>query len=585
MTVYPRMDESADLNDMNYSLAPYTPSPSVDRFGNSVAPGNHTFDNTFPFNPSFDTIEPSSLELYRTSHDDSCLDKCLDTYSPQGLHRNTVAQPFPPRSRPSTSSFPTPYHMPENNAFHTSTHQPLTHMYPDPFPDLGFKYGSHQDTRANHHCSNNEPQIGNYFNAADLGFLSQRPVPDDCASVNCSKYSCSSDCCSTQVCQEEACSGEGTPCDDLHCLDSATQPFEQVWAMNQGWHEPVQQNANPELHDQPCNHTNTEHDVAITLRDLSAPGAATVQQQQQQQQQQQYQQQQHGFPQFDCHLLSPADQPVDSARALSVPDYSQSSLSCTPDLDSVPPPLDGYLLEPPAEGKHVCKWILSAGGPGAQVKVCGTVCDDACSFQDHVCNEHISLLSSKTKYLCSWKGCSRRDDQVFASRNKLRRHIATHTEYKPHKCEICGEGFSAQQALDQHVRTHTGEMPYQCDIEGCFKKFKQKSALTMHKRTHTGEKPLVCNICGKKFGESSNLSKHRKTHNPVLSFECDEPGCKKRFKRNDQLKRHQETHRPGKKPGARARGPEGAGAPTLSPMSPETPQDSLLTDSEPQTQD
>jgi hypothetical protein len=31
-----------------------------------------------------------------------------------------------------------------------------------------------------------------------------------------------------------------------------------------------------------------------------------------------------------------------------------------------------------------------------------------------------------------WEGCSRKDDQVFASRNKLRRHISTHTSCRSH---------------------------------------------------------------------------------------------------------------------------------------------------------
>ncbi|KAI2629748.1 hypothetical protein GGR54DRAFT_277774 [Hypoxylon sp. NC1633] len=569
MTIYPRMDDSGDLNDASFDMS-FASSSSMDRFNNSVASNNQSFDNPFPFNTSsFDTIEPSSLELFHASHDDSCLDKCLNTFCPPGSHRNVYAPAFPPRSRPNTA-FSYPYHTPENSAFQVPQQQMFSQFYPDPFPDMNQKFDFGQDSKTAHQASKSESRIGNYFNVADLGVSSsKRQVPDDCASVNCSKYSCSSDCCSTQVCQEEACSGDGEPCDDLHCFDSGSQALDQLWNIDQVWPGPaaVQQNSaiHPIAHDHPCNHTNTEHDVAITLRDLSAPGAVAPQPQQQ-----------YGFAQSGCHLLDNSGQPNGPTRPLSLPDQNLSSLSGTPGVYSEPPSLEDSQQELPIMSKHACRWILSSGGLGALETVCGVVCEDTESLQEHLCNTHISQLSSKTKYVCLWKGCSRRVDQVFASRNKLRRHIATHTAYKPHKCEICGEGFSAQQALDQHIRTHTGETPYECDFEGCGKSFKQKSALTMHKRTHTGEKPLKCEICNKSFGESSNLSKHRKTHNPEYKFKCDEPGCDSQFIRVDQLRRHQTRHdRQKKKQKARSE--------ALSVSPPETPQGSLFTDNDQQS--
>ncbi|OTA64532.1 hypothetical protein K449DRAFT_404057 [Hypoxylon sp. EC38] len=573
MTIYGRMDESVDPNDANYVAIPsLTSSPSVERLTSSVTPSTHNFDNPFSFSPSsFDTIEPASLELFHTSHDDSCLDKCLGAYNSQALHRNAFVPPFPPRSRTNLSSFQYPYHLPENNTFQLPA-QSFNPVYPDAFSDMGLKYGLYHDIKPGHHASNSESLIGNHFNASDLGLSSQRPVADDCASVNCSKYSCSSDCCSTQVCQEEACSGDGTPCDDLHCLDNVSQPFDDMWALNQHWHNSIQPDMNSTLHNQPCNHTNTEHDVAITLRDLRVPGISNTQQQHQQH---------HGFLQFDCPLLDTSDHPINPTRPLSLPAHHHPSLSSTPDLDSLSPGLEEPLAGTGNASQHICQWTISPGETGTPGSICGHVCNDPHSLHEHLCNAHIASLTNKTKYLCLWKGCTRRGDQVFASRNKLRRHLATHTAYKPHKCQICGEGFSAQQALDQHVRTHTGETPYKCDYEGCGKAFKQKSALTMHKRTHTGEKPLECDICGKRFGESSNLSKHRKTHNPDPKFKCEEPGCTSQFIRIDQLRRHQARHeRPRKKQKART----AAGPSPLSPISPETSQDTTLLDTEQQTQ-
>ncbi|KAI1458992.1 hypothetical protein F4805DRAFT_97900 [Annulohypoxylon moriforme] len=570
MTIYGRMDDSVDPNDTNYGGIPsLTSSPSMERLTSSVGPSHHNFDNAFYSPLSFDTIEPSSLELVHTSHDDTCIDKCLGTFPPQAIHRNTFAPPFPSRSRFAVPSFSYPYHLPDNNAFQFPP-QPFSPLYSDAFSNMGLKYNLAHEIRPGHHASNSESLIGNHFNASDLGVPSQRPVPDDCASVNCSKYSCSSECCSTQVCQEEECSGDGTPCDDLHCFDGTSQPLDEMWALNQGWHNSLQPEMMPTLHNQPCNHTNTEHDVAITLRDLSAPGASDTQQQQQQK----------DASQLECRLVG-SDKSTDLARSLSLPVPIHSSLSPTPDMDLVPPPLEDSLIPSGNIAEHVCQWVIAPESSGAQGSICGHVCNDPYALHEHLCNDHIASLSNKTKYLCLWKGCTRRGDQVFASRNKLRRHLATHTAYKPHKCEICGEGFSAQQALDQHVRTHTGETPYKCDYEGCGKAFKQKSALTMHKRTHTGEKPLECDICGKRFCESSNLSKHRKTHNPDFKFKCDEPGCGSQFIRIDQLRRHQARHeRPKKKQKART----AAGPSSVSPILPETPHDSILLDNEQQIQ-
>ncbi|KAI1447972.1 hypothetical protein F5Y02DRAFT_329622 [Annulohypoxylon stygium] len=574
MTIYNRMDENVDPNDPNdpnyVDLASLTSSSSMDRGGGSVGSSSHHFDNSFYSPISFDTIEPSSLELVHTSHDDTCLEKCFGTFPPQPIHRNTYAPSFPSRSRFAVPSFPYTYHISDNNAFQFPT-TPYGSLYSDNFSNVALRYNLGNDMRPGHHASSSESLIGNHFNASDLGVTSQRPVPDDCVSVNCSKYSCSSECCSTQVCQDEECSGDGTPCDDLHCFDATAQPLDEMWALNQGWHNSLQAEMAPSLHNHPCNHTHTEHDVAITLRDLRAPGTSSSQQEQQQQ---------HDFSQLECRLVD-TDQSTDLTRSLSLPIPTHSSLPPTPDLDSIPPPLEESLIQPGNTTEHICQWITNPGGSDAKVSICGHVCNDTLALHEHLCNDHIASLSNKTKYLCLWKGCPRRCDQVFASRNKLRRHLATHTAYKPHKCEICGEGFSAQQALDQHVRTHTGETPYECDYKGCGKAFKQKSALTMHKRTHTGEKPLECDICHKRFCESSNLSKHRKTHNPIFKFKCDEPGCGSQFIRIDQLRRHQARHdRPKKKQKARTAAEQSS----ISPILPETPRESVLLQREPLTQ-
>lgn len=521
------MGDSVHPNDLNYDLFSLDNSPAMERYHSSAIPtGNNAFnDSLFPENTALDTIEPSSLHI----HDDACANKCPGTYNPnmEGFQQNMATPSF--NARPRFNPF---FYQMADNGFHGQS-QVFNDLFLDDVPNTGFRYGLNQTAGAPHHLSNTQLLLENNFNAADLG-MSQYPAPEDCASVNCSNISCQSECCSEQVCQKETCSGDGTPCNNAHCLETP-ESINNMWnmdaGMNQQWSSPMGMSS----HDQ-CGHTHTEHDVAQALRNLAAPDATNVPQQQ-------VGPLQHNYP----------SHPVASISELPFHHRPQSSFSTTTDVDSVPPPLE---LEEPAEAARdvapfTCQWKLTSPVANAQVQICGTVFNDSTSLHEHVCNDHAAQLTSKTKYVCAWDGCTRDGNQGFPSRNKLSRHIATHSQYKPYTCETCGDSFSAQQALDQHVRTHTGETPYLCDT--CGKSFKQKSALTMHKRVHTGEKPLVCEVCGKAFGESSNLSKHRKTHNPNPKYECDVDGCSAKFIRIDQLRRHKTRHeRPRKKRAQRA---------------------------------
>lgn len=182
--------------------------------------------------------------------------------------------------------------------------------------------------------------------------------------------------------------------------------------------------------------------------------------------------------------------------------------------------------------QSVCLWEQGASK-------CGMVFENAHQLEIHVQAEHVeNMPKADGGYVCAWADCGRRH-KPFAQKSKVKRHMLTHTQYKPFKCDHCAQSFSAKQALTQHVLIHKNAKPLKCDI--CGKAFRQQSALTMHIRTHTHVKPLKCEICGTLFGESSNLSKHRRTHDAVGRHACPEPLCDKRFNRLDQCRRHLET--------------------------------------------
>ncbi|KAL3479735.1 hypothetical protein BJX99DRAFT_60528 [Aspergillus californicus] len=59
-------------------------------------------------------------------------------------------------------------------------------------------------------------------------------------------------------------------------------------------------------------------------------------------------------------------------------------------------------------------------------------------------------LASSGPFICAQPNC----DKSFLRKEHLNRHLATHTNSRPHKCFICGRSFSRSDTLNRHVLQH-----------------------------------------------------------------------------------------------------------------------------------
>ncbi|QRV88858.1 C2H2 zinc finger [Ceratobasidium sp. AG-Ba] len=229
--------------------------------------------------------------------------------------------------------------------------------------------------------------------------------------------------------------------------------------------------------------------------------------------------------------LSPASPLTPASPSLSAPGSSLTAATTNPVCPDSAKGKDKAPDNLAAPNTHTCGWIG-----------CGQTFDTCADLTEHLSAVHVGR--GKASYDCHWAGCARNGPKYgFSSKQKVLRHLQSHTGHRPFKCEVCGLDFSEAATLQQHMRRHTQEKPYVCDFPGCGKAFAITGALTIHKRTHNGDKPFKCKYCDRAFSESSNLSKHLRTHTGIRPYACTEPGCDKKFSRPDQVARHMSVHR------------------------------------------
>jgi len=118
---------------------------------------------------------------------------------------------------------------------------------------------------------------------------------------------------------------------------------------------------------------------------------------------------------------------------------------------------------------------------------------------------HLPKHSSTRPFICAKCGAS------FKWRNTLHDHAATHTSRKEHLCDICGYATAHRGQLRSHRLVHTGGTMC-CSWPLCDFRATRMQNLKYHFLTHTQEKPHQCEVCGQSFSLAKNLKRHMLSH-------------------------------------------------------------------------
>jgi len=150
-------------------------------------------------------------------------------------------------------------------------------------------------------------------------------------------------------------------------------------------------------------------------------------------------------------------------------------------------------------------------------------------FLDHI-NMHVGR--GKKTYGCVH--CGKQFRWPFRLRDHL---LESHSDVRPHCCDICGKMFVSISRLNAHKKTHA-DKSFLCEF--CNRKFVRSQVLRSHLMTHTGDRPYVCCECGKGYVCPSNLKEHLAVHSDVKPCCCD--FCGKRCISVLRLNQHKKCH-------------------------------------------
>lgn len=102
---------------------------------------------------------------------------------------------------------------------------------------------------------------------------------------------------------------------------------------------------------------------------------------------------------------------------------------------------------------------------------------------------HMQVVHGKGRpesYICEQCGLHVRNKQ------QLQRHMITHTDSRPYKCDLCGQFFRDQKYVATHIqRIHTRDTPFQCRYDGCTESYRYHDTRLRHEINVHGGSGLV----------------------------------------------------------------------------------------------
>ncbi|BFZ19708.1 hypothetical protein BsWGS_22746 [Bradybaena similaris] len=134
-------------------------------------------------------------------------------------------------------------------------------------------------------------------------------------------------------------------------------------------------------------------------------------------------------------------------------------------------------------------------------------------------------------------------EKVFNKWNQLQRHLKSHDEDKPFRCNQCSMSYNIEDNLLLHQATHVGPDRDPVCPE-CGKKFSRVASLKAHIMMHEKEENLMCTECGDEFSVQHQLDRHLLQHRSesdgARTYQCRQ--CTQEYTKMSTLKEHMKQH-------------------------------------------